>query len=125
MASGINSTMSQVGVPLGFAGLGSILSGTVIGTLNPGTPELEPIRDQMPALSRSVISRDVAGPAASLSETPREPFTVAAQTAFPTGLHGIALAAAAVGIVGAAITYLLQDRTKPTVTSTSPDNDPG
>ncbi len=37
-------------------------------TPNSGTPEFEPIRDQMPALSGSVIGGDVAGPSAGLPE---------------------------------------------------------
>ncbi|WP_199443546.1 hypothetical protein [Umezawaea beigongshangensis] len=45
--------------------------------------------------------------------------------AFRAGVHLITLVAAAVGIVGAVVTCLLQDRTKPTVTSTSADDDPG
>ena len=77
MASGINGTMRQVGVALGFAGLGAVLSYATGHALTVGTSGMHLAPDLMTSLVGSVVKGDVAEGAQQLSPAMRPGFTAA------------------------------------------------
>ena len=107
MASGINSTVRQVGVALGFAGLGAILAhragqAFVLATHSLGLPA-----DQFPVLLERVVKGDIAGATAALPSTLQLAFKATADASMFEGFRLIILVAGVVGVVGAVLTYAL------------------
>ena len=107
MASGINSTVRQVGVALGFAGLGAILAhragqAFVLATHSLGLPA-----DQFPVLLERVVKGDIAGATAALPSRLQLAFKATADASMFEGLRLIILVAGVVGVVGAVLTYAL------------------
>jgi EmrB/QacA subfamily drug resistance transporter len=93
MASGINGTARQVGIALGFAGLGAILSDSIAARFlaRAGASEAH----------RTLAARIVRGDLSGLG-----PLDGIAREAVHHGFQTIALWAAAVGVAGAMFTYV-------------------
>ncbi len=103
MASGINSTMRQVGVALGFAGLGALLAQRAASAYGGAAERLG-----LPGeLAGRVVKGDIAGAAASLPEPVREAFELAARASLFDGMRFIILVSGLVAVLGAVLTYLL------------------
>jgi hypothetical protein len=107
MASGINGTMRQVGVALGFAGLGAILAHRTaqVFFIKVGNLGLPP--DQINSLSARVIKGDIAGATTAVDIPLQSAFRVAADASLFEGFHLIVLVGGLVGLTGALITYVL------------------
>ncbi|WP_329174465.1 MFS transporter [Streptomyces sp. NBC_01477] len=107
MASGINATMRQIGVALGFAGLGSVLAARVIarlGDLSSGEPG---VAGHLHDLGKQVVAGNIGSAADRLPPASREAFVHASRNSFYSGLHLILAVAAAVALAGAVATYVL------------------
>jgi EmrB/QacA subfamily drug resistance transporter len=106
MASGINSTLRQVGIATGIAGLGSIfgsqLRDSVVGSLA-GTP----VAGHAHALADAISAGQVSGAIASAPAPARAAVAHAAQAGFVDGLNVILLVGAIVAFTGAALALLL------------------
>ena len=107
MASGINATMRQVGVALGFAGLGSILAARVVSRLHYLTTAVPGVNAHLHALSQQVVAGSIDAAAGRLPAGSRQAFITAAQGSFYSGLHLILAVAAAVALIGAFATHFL------------------
>ena len=107
MASGINGTMRQVGVALGFAGLGAILAAATEAAFAPAAATLHLAAGDVSALAGFVIKGDLAGGAARLPDALHSAFIEAAHTALFHGFRTIAAVAGLVGLGGAAATFAL------------------
>ena len=107
MASGINATMRQVGVALGFAGLGAVLSFATGRALEAATVDMHFAPHRMSALVASVVKGDVAEGARQLPALLQSSFVSAAHTALFKGLRTIAAIAGFVGIGGSILTLFL------------------
>jgi EmrB/QacA subfamily drug resistance transporter len=107
MASGINGTMRQVGVALGFAGLGAILANRTAQAFMGTTGDLGLPAHQMPSLLELVVKGDIAGATGSLPTNLQQVFRVAADTSMFEGFRLIVLVAGIVGVIGALLTYVL------------------
>jgi EmrB/QacA subfamily drug resistance transporter len=101
MASGINSTARQVGVAIGFAGLGAVLS-HVTAERFAAHMQGNAVPSQLVAL---VVKGDVAGAAATASGALHDAILAAARLAIYDGFHVIAAVAAVVGIAGAVFSF--------------------
>jgi EmrB/QacA subfamily drug resistance transporter len=106
MASGINSTLRQVGIATGIAALGSIfasqLRDTVTGSLA-GTP----VAGHAHQIADAISSGQVNGAIASAPGPAREVIANAAQAGFVDGLNLILLIGAIVAFAGAALALTL------------------
>jgi EmrB/QacA subfamily drug resistance transporter len=106
MASGINSTLRQVGVATGIAALGSIfasqLRSSVVGTLS-GTP----LAGHAHAIADTIASGQVSGAIASAHGPAREIVANAARTGFVDGLNTILLVGAIISFTGAVLALAL------------------
>jgi EmrB/QacA subfamily drug resistance transporter len=107
MASGISGTLRQVGVALGFAGLGAILAHRTAQAFTRLAADLGLPAAQVSALAARVVRGDIAGAAGTLPASLQHPFRVAANTSMFEGFRLIILVAGVVGIAGAVLTYLL------------------
>ena len=107
MASGISGTMRQVGVALGFAGLGAVLAHRTADAFAAKTYSLDIASDLIPSLTRLVVEGDIAGATASLAPSIQPAFRLAANASMFEGFHLILLIAGIVGVVGAVLTYVL------------------
>lgn len=106
MASGINGTARQVGIALGFAGLGALLSASVSSGFLARVSGL-PVS---PALAALVVRGDLAGAAAAVPPELRAAVTTAARAALHHGFRLIALWAAVIGVAGALFTFFALKR---------------
>ena len=106
MASGINSTLRQVGIATGIAALGSIfasqLRDSVAGSLA-GTP----VAGHGHQIADAISSGQVSGAIASAHGPARAVIANAAQTGFVDGLNLILLIGAIVAFAGAALALTL------------------
>jgi EmrB/QacA subfamily drug resistance transporter len=102
MASGINSTARQVGVAIGFAGLGAILSNAIAAKFNSLTSG-SAVGAQVASL---VVKGDLTGAVASVPPALQDSVRAAAHGAVYHGFHLIVAVAGVVGIAGAAFSYL-------------------
>ncbi len=107
MASGINGTMRQIGVALGFAGLGAILAAATGAAFAPAAAALHVTAGDSAVLAGFVIKGDLTGGAARLPEALHPAFLEAAHTALFHGFRTIATVAGLVGLGGAAATFAL------------------
>jgi EmrB/QacA subfamily drug resistance transporter len=108
MASGINSTLRQVGIATGIAGLGSLFSHTVrthVVSLLVGSP-VNPAAAHRLAADISQGS-GAAGGLAALPPQARPAAIHAVRTAFVTGLNKVFLIGAILSLVAAVLTLLL------------------
>lgn len=101
MASGINSTARQVGVALGFAGLGAILAHTIANTFH----RLVSGQDVGAQVASLVVKGDLAGAAASVPAPLQGIVLAAAHRAIYQGFHVVVAVAGMVGIAGAVFSY--------------------
>ncbi len=111
MASGINSTMRQVGVALGFAGLGAILARQTSNRflhLIAHTTVAATGRDV--ELANMVVKGDITGAIASLPPEVHTAFVDVANASFFSGFQTIILVAATVALIGALATFALVRR---------------
>ena len=106
MASGINSTLRQVGIATGIATLGSIfasqLRDSVAGSLA-GTP----LAGHAHQIADAISSGQVSGAVASAPGPARELIANAAQSGFVDGLNLILLIGAIVAFAGAVLAFTL------------------
>jgi EmrB/QacA subfamily drug resistance transporter len=107
MASGINGTMRQVGVALGFAGLGAILASATEHALS-----IDAISSQMgsahfAAIAADIVKGDIAAAASKLPATLQHGFVDAAHRALFEGYRTMVTVAGVSGIGGALATLLL------------------
>ncbi len=106
MASGINSTLRQVGIATGIATLGSIfasqLRDSVVGSLA-GTP----VSGRSHQLADAIASGQVSGAISSVHGPARAAVAHAAQAGFVDGLNSILLIGAIVAFTGAALALTL------------------
>ena len=112
MASGISGTMRQVGVALGFAGLGAILAHRTTHTFNLLARDLNLPADQITVLTTRIVKGDIAGAMATLPDAAQHAFKVAADASMFEGFRLIILVAGIVGLAGAALTYTLMRPSK-------------
>ena len=110
MASGINGTMRQVGVALGFAGLGAVLAFATGHALALAMTALHLTASDLASVTESVIKGNVSEGAAHLPAALRPAFHEAARTALFAGFRTIVLVAGCVGIGGALLTLVLVRR---------------
>jgi EmrB/QacA subfamily drug resistance transporter len=103
MAAGINSTARQMGVAIGFAGLGSILSSEVANTFGKLTNG-QAFGDQVVNL---VVKGDFAGATAAVPLELQETVLLASKSAVYQGFHLIAAVAAILAFAGALFSYLV------------------
>ena len=102
MASGINSTMRQVGVALGFAGLGAILAQQTTNRflhLIANTPLSVTGREA--ELANYIVKGDITGALALLPPEAHVSFVAIAKASFFSGFQAIILVAATVALIGA------------------------
>jgi EmrB/QacA subfamily drug resistance transporter len=102
MASGINSTARQVGVAIGFAGLGAVLS-HVTAAQFASHIQSHSVTQQLIAL---VVKGDVTGAAAAAPTALHDIVLSAARLAIYDGFQVIAAVAAVVGIAGAVFSFV-------------------
>jgi len=121
MASGINGTMRQVGVALGFAGLGAILAAATESAFASSAAALHLAPSDLSALAGYVIKGDLAGGATTLPVSMQLAFTEAAHTALFQGFRTISAVAGCVGLGGAAATFMLLHGPAARVTPALPD----
>lgn len=107
MASGINGTMRQVGVALGFAGLGALLASRTAHNFIIAMRELGIPATHVPTLLELVVKGDIKGATASLPGGSQAAFKLAADASMLEGFRLIVLVAGTVGLVGALLTYFL------------------
>jgi EmrB/QacA subfamily drug resistance transporter len=111
MASGINSTMRQVGVALGFAGLGAILARQTSNRffhLIAHTTLAATGRDV--ELANMVVKGDITGAIVLLPPEVHAAFVDVANASFFNGFQTIILVAATVALIGALATFALVRR---------------
>jgi MFS family permease len=118
MASGINSTARQVGVAIGFAGLGAILSNSIADKFH-SLMNGQAIDAQVVSL---VVKGDLAAAVAVVPAPLQESVRAAAHGAVYHGFHLIVAVAGVVGIAGAVFSYftvrqVAQDASMPKATS--------
>jgi len=107
MASGINGTMRQVGVALGFAGLGAILARRTADAFGAVADTLGVPADQIKVLASRIVKGDIHGAVASVPVPLQQGFEAAAGASMFEGMRSIALVAGVVGLGGAVLTFLL------------------
>ncbi|KIL40938.1 hypothetical protein SD70_10930 [Gordoniibacillus kamchatkensis] len=109
MASGINSTMRQVGIALGFAGLGAILAQVVTGDLSRAASGfgMRDINGKERELAATISTGDLQGAITSMPAEIRSNFAEIAKAGFFDGLHAILLVSAIIGLAGAIFTFVL------------------
>jgi EmrB/QacA subfamily drug resistance transporter len=102
MASGINSTARQVGVAIGFAGLGAVLSSVIGRHFSDATHN----SNLDPSIVSMVVKGDLHGAVDAVSEPLRGAVHHAALMAVYDGFHIILAIAGVVGVVGAIFSYV-------------------
>jgi EmrB/QacA subfamily drug resistance transporter len=102
MAAGINSTSRQMGVAIGFAGLGAILSHKVAGSFVQLT-DGQSFTDQVVNL---VVKGDFAGATAAVPLALQDTVLIASKTAVYQGFHLIVAVTGVLGFAGALFSYL-------------------
>lgn len=107
MASGITGTMRQLGVALGFAGMGALFSNVTIGTYarlstQSGIPKLSDS-----SLPLKIIQGNFLHEANNLPVSIRDTFIKIAQVSFFEGFHTLLWVAMGVSFTGAILAYLL------------------
>ena len=107
MASGISGTVRQLGVSLGFAGLGAILAHHASASLATAAHALGLPVDQIGPLTARVVKGDVHGAIMRAPASLRRGFEIAADASMFDALRAVAVAAGIVGFAGALLTYLL------------------
>lgn len=107
MASGISGTMRQVGVALGFAGLGAILAHRTAGAFTELTAGLGLPPDLVASLGVRVVKGDIPGAVASLPSTLQPAVRIAADASMFEGFRLIILVAGLIALGGAVLTYTL------------------
>ena len=112
MASGISGTMRQVGVALGFAGLGAILAHRTALAFSRLAADLNLPTHQVASVTARVVKGDIAGAMATLPDASQHAFQVAANTSLFEGFRLIILVAGVVGITGALLTFTLMRPSK-------------
>jgi MFS family permease len=112
MASGISGTMRQVGVALGFAGLGAILAHRTALAFSRLAADLNLPTHQVASVTARVVKGDIAGAMATLPDASQHAFQVAAKTSLFEGFRLIILVAGVVGITGALLTFTLMRPSK-------------
>ncbi|CAN5681781.1 MFS transporter [soil metagenome] len=117
MASGINSTARQVGVAIGFAGLGALLANTIADGFVSSMGG-DPIGQRLVAL---VVKGDLVRAVAAAPASMRDLVQTAAQTAVFHGFQAILIVAGVVGLAGAAFSYATVRRVLPMSSSTPLD----
>jgi EmrB/QacA subfamily drug resistance transporter len=106
MASGINSTLRQVGVAVGIAGLGSIFASRLRDTVVDGLSG-SPVAGRAHELADAIASGQVGGAVASTPGPARAAVAHAAQAGFVDGLNTILLIGALVAFASAALALAL------------------
>ena len=106
MASGINSTMRQVGVALGFAGFGAIFFVRAAHRLAETTAALPSLTLDNNQLAGVIAAGDLAKAIESVPPEFRAQMTLAASESFFAGFHFILIVAALVAALGATLTFL-------------------
>lgn len=107
MASGITGTMRQLGVALGFAGMGAVFSSVTNSTYFDLTSKsLFPALVNQELASR-VAKGDISGVVNDLPLQLQQPFISIANTSFFTGFHTLMLCAAVISLIGAVLVYFL------------------
>jgi EmrB/QacA subfamily drug resistance transporter len=109
MASGINSTARQVGVAIGFAGLGAILSDAIADSFQ-GLMAGHAIGAQVATL---VVKGDLTAAMAAVPVPLRDSVLRAAHGAVYHGFHVIVTIAGVVGIAGAIFSYITVRQVRP------------
>jgi MFS family permease len=119
MASGINGTMRQVGVALGFAGLGAILASATQHALS-----VDAVAGQLPPhrlaeLAADIVKGAIGAAAGQLPMALQNTFTEAAHRALFLGYRTMVIVAGVIGIGGALGTLALVRTTSPNPTGTA------
>jgi EmrB/QacA subfamily drug resistance transporter len=100
MAAGINSTARQVGVALGFAGLGAVLAHVTADRFSAAT-----FGKADPALAALIVRGDIRGALAAVPVSLHALVSNAARLAIYDGFHVIEAIAGLVGVAGAVFSY--------------------
>ena len=113
MASGISGTLRQVGVALGFAGLGSILVTRLASSFDGWAATVGTHFDTHLAIA-NIERGDIAGSAALVPASLHARALEAAATAYFAGFHAILIAATIVAAVAAIVSWaLMRTATRP------------
>jgi EmrB/QacA subfamily drug resistance transporter len=107
MASGITGTMRQLGVALGFAGLGAIFSNVTASSYNLLSAETADSTIHNIELISQIAKGNIAGASNSLPSNLKESFITYANTAFYDGFHTLLWCSAFMSITGAVLIYML------------------
>lgn len=107
MASGITGTMRQLGVALGFAGLGAIFSRVTTAEYGRRAAASAQAGLAQSDLGLQVAKGDIAGAAHSLPAALQPSFRALADTSFFAGFHTLMWCAAGVSLVGAILIFWL------------------
>ncbi|RAR98917.1 MFS transporter [Ensifer adhaerens] len=107
MASGINGTMRQIGVSLGFAGLGAILAYATRDALSESLATFALPANQLAGASADIVKGDIVAAASRLPASVQIAFPATARAALFHGFMTIAFVAGVVGLAGALATLLL------------------
>ncbi|MGB6453244.1 MAG: MFS transporter [Streptosporangiaceae bacterium] len=111
MASGINSTLRQVGIATGIALLGSLFASEVTSELTARTNAVPGLSGHGAQIASAVKSGQTQQVLAHLPGSERQAVAVIARTAFTAGLDRILLVAAIIALV-AGVVSLLAIRTR-------------
>jgi EmrB/QacA subfamily drug resistance transporter len=106
MASGINSTLRQVGIATGIAALGSIFASTVRDTVASGLSGTR-VAGHAHQVADAVANGQASGAIAGAPAAARAAVAHAAQSGFVDGLNDILLIGAIVAFAGAALALTL------------------
>jgi EmrB/QacA subfamily drug resistance transporter len=106
MASGINSTLRQVGIATGIAALGSIFASKLRDTVS-GSLAGTPVAGHAHQIADAISSGQVSGAIASAPAPARAVIANSAQAGFVDGLNLILLIGAIVAFAGAALALTL------------------
>ncbi|MFT4439037.1 MFS transporter [Caballeronia sp. 15715] len=107
MASGISGTMRQVGVALGFAGLGAILASRTGSVFAELAAHANWVPTNLSALAEHVRQGDFQGGAALVDPDKRSTFIQIARASLYSAFMTISKVAGAVGLGGSLLTYWL------------------
>jgi hypothetical protein len=107
MASGINSTFRQVGIATGIALLGSLFASEVRAAVTDRLAALPRIAPRAHDIATSLTNGELAKVVTQLPGADRGPVTLAARSAFTTGLNHILLVAAVIAFASGVLSLLL------------------
>jgi EmrB/QacA subfamily drug resistance transporter len=111
MASGINSTLRQVGIATGIALLGALFSSEVTKQVTAGVASTPALRSSGPKITSAVQNGEVRQLITRLPSSARGAAAYLTRSAFTTGLDRILLVAAIIALV-AGVASLFAIRTK-------------